>query len=172
MSTVLLGDKVTGRPIDALESPADLITITPTLLNADQYDSGDVLFDAAEIASAVRVAGGKAVLQSIVVIDRDDQKIEMDLVFLGASQSLGTKDAAPDIDDTEALDIQGIVKIGDSSNWPYVNLGGVSIATRTGIGLLLEAASDATSLFVAAITRGAPTHSTGGLRIKLGFVQA
>ena len=145
----------------------DTITITCTL-STDVYASGDTLFETQEIAGAVRVNGDTCILQSIHVIDIDDQGIEMDLLFFNANTSLGTENAAPDIDDTEVLTTLGKVNIvaGD-----YIDLGANRIATVTGIGLVLEAGAATTSLYVAGITRGTPTHSATGLTIKFGFLR-
>jgi hypothetical protein len=53
-----------------------------------------VLADSQEVASALRVANGEAVLQSIVLNDKDDQGKAMDLVFLSANVSIGTENTA------------------------------------------------------------------------------
>lgn len=145
----------------------DVISVTPTVLNADALDAGDVAFDSAEVAGAVRVSAGKSLLQSLVVIDRDDQKAQLRLVFLGANTSLGTKDSAPDIDDTEALDVLGTIEVAAAD---YIDLGANSVATIRNIGLLLKPTTG-TSVWVAAFTSGTPTYTTGGLRLKLGLIQ-
>lgn len=146
--------------------PVDVVTVTPTVLNNDAYDAGDVIFDAATITNAVPVAGGSALLQSIVVTDTADQKAQLHLVFMNAATSLGTKDSAPDIDDTEALTVLGTVEILAAS---YIDLGGASVATKTAVGLVLEAASSSRDLYVAAFSTGTPTYATGSLTIRFGF---
>lgn len=153
--------------IGQVNQPLFYVTITPTVLNNDAYDSGDVLWDSAAIAGAVRTTGGSAILQSLCLIDKDDQGVAMTLVFMSASQSLGTKDSAPDIDDTEVLDVIGHVEIASGD---YKDLGANRIATVRNIGLVVTSAT--TTVYVAAITGGTPTHTTGGIRLKLGFLQA
>ena len=142
-----------------------VVTVTASL-DTSAYAEGDVLFDTQEIASAVRTSGGIAILQSIVVIDKDDQAIELDLVFLDASTSIGTENSAPDVSDTDADDIVGIVNVAD-----YVDLGGVSIATVSAIGLEMKADASA-ALYVAGITRGAPTHTASGIIVKFAFLRS
>lgn len=145
--------------------PDDTITITCSL-DTSAYADGDVLFATQEIANAVRNNGDTCILQSVHVVDIDDQGVEMDLVFFNANTSLGTENSAPDIDDTEVLTTLGTVNVPD-----WIDLGANQIATVTGIGLLLEAGAATTSLYVAGITRGAPTHSASGLQITFGLLR-
>jgi len=145
--------------------PDTSVTITCSL-DTSAYADGDVLFATQEIAGAVRNNGDACILQSVHVVDIDDQKVEMDLIFFNANTSLGTENSAPDIDDTEVLTTLGVVNVAD-----YVDLGANSIATVTGIGLELKAGAATTSLYVAGITRGAPTYSASGLQITFGFLR-
>ena len=145
----------------------DTITITCTV-DTSAYASGDVLFDTQEIAGAVRVNGDTCILQSVHVIDIDDQGKEMDLIFFNAATSLGTENSAPDIDDSDVLTTLGKVNISADD---YIDLGANRIATVQGIGLVLEAGAATTSLYVAGITRGTPTHSATGLTIKFGLLR-
>lgn len=144
---------------------ADLIGVTLSL-DTSAYADGDVLAATQEIANAVRLPGGRATLQSVHVLDENDQGVGFDLIFMSADNALGTENSAPDISDTLARDILGFVRIAAGD---YVDLGGSRIATLTNIGLVLEAAAASTSLYVAAITRGAPTYTAAGLKLKLGF---
>lgn len=145
---------------------------TPTGALAD----GDVMAATQEIANFFLENGDRGVLQSVVAIDTDDQGVAFDLVFFNANTALGTEDSAPDIDDTEVLTVLGIVRVGESnaslpSYSPWVDLGANRVATRNGIGLHMEAGAATTSVWVAAITRGAPTYASGVVTIKLGFLQ-
>lgn len=150
-------------------SPVDLITITPTVLNADAYDAGDVVFDSTAISNAVRLLGGQAMLQSVVVADKGDQKAQLRLVFLDSNVTLGTADAAPSISDANALKVLGTVEVLAAD---YIDLGGASVATVRNIGLPIEAASGSTDVYVAAFTSGTPTYSTGDLQLRFGLLQA
>lgn len=143
----------------------EVFEVTLTLDTAI-YASGDVLSDTATIANAVVAAGGRARLRSIVVVDEDDQGIAFDIVFFGASQSLGAKNAVPNISDAATRDAQGHVSIAAGD---YIDLGGARVATKAGLDIVLEAASGSTDLFLATITRGAPTHTANGLKLRLGL---
>lgn len=138
-------------------------------LDTNIYASGDVLAATQELAGAVRVVGGTARLDSLVVVDADDQGMAFDVVFLQSNVPLGTENAAPDITDANALKILGIVSVGSSH---YLDLGGVRVATvpiAATINLQAEAAS--TSVYVAAIARDAPTHTAAGLTLRIGVAR-
>lgn len=158
----------TGSDMMQVGSPVDVITVTPTVLNADAYDAGDTVFDATVVTGAVRVSGGSALLQSIVVADKDDQKAQLRLVFFDSTVTFGTADSAPSLSDADSLKCVGSVEILAAD---YIDFGGVSVATKTAIGLLCKASGSA-NLYVAAMTSGTPTYTTGGLQLRLGFLQA
>lgn len=152
----------------------DVIDVTLSL-DTSAYADGDVLADSQEVASAFRAAGGRAILQTIHVLDEDDQGITFDLVILNANTSLGSENSAPNISDANARNI--IACGGPNTNSPlrilaadYIDLGGCKVQTKNNLGLLLEAAGGSTSLWIGAITRGAPTHTASGIRLKLGFI--
>lgn len=144
----------------------NVVTLTLSL-DTSAYGDGDVLAATQEVANAVSPPGGRAILQSVHVIDLDDQGVGFDLIFLSADSALGTENSAPDIDDMEVLDTIGMVRVGAGD---YIDLGGNRIATLSGLGLPLKAAEGQTSLWVAAIARGTPTYTANGLRLKLGFL--
>lgn len=143
-----------------------VVTVTPVVLNADALDAGDVAFDAVEIPNCLLKPGGSAILDSVVCIDTADQKAQMHLVLMNANTSIGTKDSAPDIDDTEALTIVGYTELLAAS---YIDLGGAAILSKVGLGLPVQGASSSRSLWVAGFTTGTPTYTTGCLRLQFGF---
>lgn len=145
----------------------EVIEVTLTL-DTLAYVAGDVLSDTAAIPNAVARNGGAARLHSIAVIDEDDQGAALDLVFFAANRSLGTKNSPPSISDADARDALGHVSVvtGD-----YVDLGGVRVATKSAIALVLEASAASRDVYVATITRGTPTHTANGLKLRIGLEQ-
>lgn len=152
--------------VGAVAGLADLVEVTLSL-DIAVYAAGDVLADTQPLASAVRVNGGRAVLQSLTVIDEDDQGQPLDLVFFSATQSLGIENAAASITDLAARDILGIVPVTSAD---FIDLGGVRTATLRNVGLLLEAAAASRDLFVGAISRGTGTYTASGIRLRLGLL--
>ncbi len=142
-----------------------MISVTLSL-DTNAYAAGDVLAATQEVSNYVAIAGSKSWLQSVTVIDADDQKAAMDLVFLSSNVALGTENAAPTISDANAAYVLGIVRvaIGD-----YIDLGGVSVATKYGIGMSILAPQ---GLYLGAITNGTPTHTASGVIVRLGFLRA
>lgn len=161
-------DTTTESPV-AVRQPCDVITFTPTL-DTSIYASGDTLFVATALSGVVRANDQRALLQSLVVIDKDDQKPALRLLFFSASVTFGTLNAAPSISDSDAANYLGHVDIAAAD---YVDLGGVSVACAKGINLLLESVSGATSVYIAGmLTAGTPTHTASGLVFRLGVVQS
>lgn len=147
-------------------SPGDVITVTLTV-DTNIYADGDVLADTQTVANAMRIAGGHGVLQSLQLIDPDDQGQPLDLYFFSTTHALGSENSAPSISDADAIDIFGPVPVESSD---YRDLGGVKVASVRGIGLMLEAAGGSRDLYVGAISRGTGTYAGGALTLKLSFL--
>jgi len=127
-----------------------------------------VLAATQEIAVASRAPGTRCLIQSVTVLDKDDQGKALDLVFLRTNVAIGTENAAVTVSDANADEICGIVEVtlGD-----YVDLANSQLATKTDVSILAEPASTSTSLFVAAISRGAGTYTAAGITLKIGIIQ-
>lgn len=150
----------------------NVVRITPTVLNADAYDSGDVLFTMTEIALAVDAVGGSARIEQIVIYDTDDQTAAAWQLWFGAgSTTLAALDAAPSISDTNAkgasagLGLRGLPVASAS----FIDAGGLKIATLTNVGLIVQAAADSRSVYVGAVVTGTPTQTTGGIVMDIYF---
>jgi len=147
---------------------ADVLDLVPTL-DTSIYADGDVLFDTTAITNFFRSPGEGAFLQSIHVLDEDDQGVALDLVFFNALVSLGTINAAPSISDANARAIVGIVNVPAAG---FVDLGGCRVTTLRGVGLQIRPPSGVQAAYVAGITRGGtPTYTANGLRFKFGLHQ-
>lgn len=150
-----------------VHSPGDIIAITPTL-DTSIYASGDVLFTTTAIANAVRANDGIAQLQSIVVVDKDDQKPEFILKFWSANVTYGTVNGVPSITDGDETNCLGRVAITAAD---YDDDGGASTAFKDNIGKLLKAGASSRTIWVTGkLTAGTPTHTASGLVIRLGLL--
>ena len=150
-------------PVKALD---DVITIDATP-DTNALAEGDVAFATQEVANFSTGANITSILQSVTVIDVDDQGIGIDLIFFNDNTTLGTENSAPDIDDTEAQTIIGRVQVGAGS---FYDLGANRVACVYGIGLPMKAGTGG-SIWMAGISRGAPTYAGGHLYIKLGILR-
>tara|TARA_R110002167_G_scaffold225564_1_gene430838 strand:- start:652 stop:1152 length:501 start_codon:yes stop_codon:yes gene_type:complete len=145
----------------------DVITVTPTI-ETSAIDQHDVLFDYIEIPNAVSVNGGSAIIQSIQLLDEGDQGGAIDLVFQSDNTALGTLDAAVSISDANARDILGYVSITnyfDGIAW--------QMSTKNNIGLVVKAASDTKSIYVAGVIRSASIdyNAATDIQLKIGIVK-
>lgn len=149
----------------------DVLQLTLSL-DTNIYASGDVLADTQELPESFCVSGGQAVLQSIALLDEDDQAGALDLVFLRSNVSIGTENDPLNISDAAAREILSIVRFvaGD-----YIDLVNSQLAMKAtgdyGMGTLLEPTTG-TSLYVAAISRDTKTYTAGGIILKIGLLRS
>ena len=147
---------------------ADTVLDLTLTVDSDVYAANDVLAATQELASAARTTGGCGIIQTISVMDLDDQGVAMDLVFLDDSTAIGTENAAVSLADSDADAVLGYVSIAASD---YCDLINSQVATVNNVGFHYKCATGSTSLYVAAITRGGtPTHTASGLSIKFGVL--
>jgi len=157
-----------GERVEAL-GPDDLVEVTLSL-DTSAYASGDVLAATQEVAS-VFSGRRRAWLESLVVLDKDDQGQGLDVVFLRSNAALGTENAAFAPSDAIAEEILGIVEVASGNFYDLTNS---QIAIKSaaagdaGMGVLLEPASG-TSLYVGVVSRGTGTYTASGVVLKLGL---
>lgn len=148
---------------------ADVISVT-LVADTSIYANNDVLAIPQEVTGVFRQQAGRVKLDSVVVLDGDDQGTAIDLVFSDSNITLGTINAAISVSDADAAKIVGHVAVAAADFKDYINS---MIAVKTGVGLVMEAAAASTSLWVSAVVRsGTPTYTASGLKLKLGFVPA
>lgn len=157
-----------GTAFDGTKVSSFTKTWTETLtLDTNAYAAGDYLADRLELTRVSRVAGLAVVLQSLTVIDVDDQGAAFDVLLFSQSFTAGTKNNAWAVTDAEMVaGFQGGLRIAAAD---YVDLGGNRVATLSGLGLVLQPA--ATSLFVGTISQGSPTYTAAGLTLIFGFLR-
>ena len=131
----------------------------------DAYASGDVLFAAVEVPEVAIHNGDAILLDAVKLIDDDEIKQAIDLIFLKSEVAIGdVNDAATVPSGAEYL---GTVKIVATD---YTDLGDISVAEKKNVNEILATAEDSTSLWVAGIVRGAATYTTtAGLSLMLSF---
>jgi len=138
-----------------------------------QYTAGDVLAAPQELAG-VCPAGHPVKLESVSLLDADDQGSALELYILRSSVTMGAENAAVAWTDANADEVLTMVPIGTAD---YTDLGSSEFATRSaagghaGMGAICYALAGE-SLYVGAVTRGTPTHTAGGVTLKFGFADA
>lgn len=144
------------------------VDVTFSLDAGGAYAAGDVLADSQVIAACMRVENGTGVLSGFVLSDEDAQGIELDVVLLSANVALGAENAAVSITDADARNILGIVNVPADA---WVDLGAAKVATLLNVNVPVKAVTGTEDLYVALITRGAPTHTASGIRGRFTFFQ-
>jgi hypothetical protein len=143
-------------------------TVAFTTLNADAYDAGDVLAATQEVADAVRFPGGTGILQSLLIVDGDDQAAAITTVYIFQSNvALGTEDSAVSITDANALEILGIIVIAVADWTDLINS---KAAFKSNLGIPIKAEADSTSIYIALQTAGTPTQTSLGMTGRLGIL--
>ena len=132
--------------------------------DTDAYADGDVLWNTLEVTGALRSGGPfTGVIQSVTVIDYDDQGGTIDLVFFSGNSSLGTTNSAVSM--TDNTNVLGVVNI---ATWD--DLINSQVAMETNVGLVVQSTS--TSIWCGAVTRAAVTYtSTKANYVRIGILQ-
>lgn len=138
-------------------------------LDTSAYSSGDTIADTQELPDAVKVNDAGGILQSLTVIDKDDQGVAFDVWLMDANVSMGTENSAPNISDTNAASIIGRVAVATGD---YVDLGGCRVANIKNINLPIKPVAGGTSIYVAIVNgSGTPTFTASGVVLRFGIVQ-
>lgn len=131
------------------------------------YADNDVLAVPQAIAGVFSPVNVPRKLDTVLVLDEDDQGTAIDLIFFNASATLGTINDVAAISDADARKIVGHVSIAAADFHDLVNS---QYAMKTGLGLIMKGADESSDLYIGAMVRsGTPTYSAGGLKLKLGF---
>lgn len=146
----------------------DLVPVTLTCDTGILADN-DVIADTQEVANAFN-SDGFALLQSLILIDEDDQKQDVDILFFSGSGTLGTENSGASISDANTREYLGKVSILIAD---YLDLGGAAVAQAVNCGLILKAINNSMpSLYVAAVCRsGTPTYTAAGIKLRLGLIK-
>tara|TARA_B100000519_G_C13987433_1_gene317573 strand:+ start:51 stop:569 length:519 start_codon:yes stop_codon:yes gene_type:complete len=154
-----------------------IIRVVPAL-STDAYAQHDVLFTATEIPHAVSGKGGCSKLVAMYVLDKTNTNSDIHFVFSEGSTALGTINATADISDSDltALGINGVCYMDGSQATIGAGLDNARIyqvmplsgsAEDSNSMLLLQAASDSTSVYVQALLSSGttPTYAADSLQL-------
>ena len=146
-----------------------VFTITPDT-HTEAAAVNESVFQADELANFMSEKGGTAIIQSIVILDDDDNGNSLDIVFMDTTGLLDASDDATVIDAADGAIPDAILGVVNVSNY----FDGVlwQIGQKDGIGLAIKSASTTRSIYISAINRGGTaTWTAAGLRLKIGYVQ-
>jgi hypothetical protein len=148
--------------------PIQYVDVTMTAAT-NLLTAGDVIAATQVVSNAAAAINEPVLLQSVTVIDVDDQKAILSAVFLDSDVVFGVEEAAPSITDANALKLQGLVAFAVAD---YVDVGGASIATAKNVGLVLKPALGTRDVYMALYTpaTSTPTYAGGAITVRLGFM--
>ena len=142
-----------------------IVSVTP-VCDTSAYTAADVLFPSTEVAGAVRVSGGKSVLETVCLLDEDDQAAAViNLFFLRSNVALGTANNAISISDADARELIGWVSLAATD---FADLIASRFACVRNVGLIVQPTTG-TSIWVAGQCAGTPTQTASGIKLRLGF---
>lgn len=145
-----------------------VVTPTVTVSTTPAYAAGDSVGGKLTLTSAVRVSGGIALLQSVVILDRANQKPAGTLLIFDSDPSAATiTDNAAFVYSTDDLKVVAAIPVATTD---YITINSKAIANIRNIGALVKAASG-TTLYAAFVLTSTPTFAaTTNVQIELGLI--
>lgn len=147
-------------------SPIQYVNVTP-VCDTSAYTGGDTLFDATVVQGATFGLDKPAILDTIVVLDEDDQTAaNMTLYFFDAKVTFGTINSAPSISDADMRNCLGYVTLASAA---FLDVGNSKVACALNVRMIVKPVAGTTNIYVAATTAGTPTQTASGIKLRLGF---
>ena len=131
------------------------------------YASGDLIADTQQLDAFFNKTDGRGVVNSITIIDQDNQGAAIYIMFHSTTTSMGSENSAPNISDANlAAGLLGIVAVATTD---YVTVSGAKVACIKNIGLPVKAVSGTDDLYVSVLnSTGTPTYTASGLNLTIG----
>ena len=139
----------------------NIVRVTPTVI-AGTTHVDDVMFLTTEIPNAVSSRGGVSLLHSVGIIDYDNEKHNIDLIFMRNNVSIGAADAAPAWSDSDIVDAEMIGAIDIDWDTAAVSLSVAHMAFFSGtnrnantqqLPMMIQATEGSTSAYFTAIAK-------------------
>ena len=152
----------------------ELVVIKPSIvtvsirpvIDTGLYASGDALGARFGLPNVVGKDGGSAILESVVVLDQDDEGVQIDFPLFTKTFTGTTDNDAFAITDDDLQNCIGHVSVSN-----YANFNVNQVGTARGLGLAFTIPTGR-SLFCQAVVRGTPTYaSSDDLTFIFTFIQ-
>ena len=138
-------------------------------LDTSASTAGDVVadFQKMEFNSIASNIISRGTINNIVVIDKDDQGAEMDVVFSDKPDTtppvLGTEGSAVSISDADAATIIGAINVPSAN---YIDLINSQVA-KPDVSAPIPFDVNQSYLYVGVVTRGTPTYTASGVKLRI-----
>ena len=143
------------------------LQVTPTVSTTPAYTAKDAVGGLLTFSNAVRASGGTGRIEAIQIVDKGQQRADLDLVLFDRTFTAPTDNAVFAPTDAETLFCVGWIPVGAGN---YADFSTNSVAAINNVGL--EFVLNGTDLFGALVTRGTPTYtSTSDIVVTLTILQ-
>jgi len=168
LSVVIASDQIAG--LNNVGGYTKTIKITPTVSTSPAYTAGDAVGGKETLTAALRTSNGTVILESLVLLDRANQKQPMEVIIFDADPSAATiTDNTAFVYSTDDLKVVARISIAATD---YVTLNSKAIANLRGLGVAIKGNDSSTSLYAALVTTGTPTFAaTTDIQLSFGFLQ-
>ena len=138
-----------------------IVRVTPTVI-AGTTASDDVMFTTTEIPNVVSSRGGVSLLHAVGIIDYDNEKHNLDIIFMKNNVSIGAADSAPSWSDSDIVDAEIIGGIDVDWDVARVGLSVADMAFFSGtnrnantqqLPMMIQATEGSTSAYFAAVAK-------------------
>lgn len=145
-----------------------VVTPTITVSTSPAYTAGDSIGGKITLANAVRISGGTTLLQSIMILDRANQKPTGTILVFNADPAAATiTDNAAFVFSTDDLKVVAPIPV---NTFDYITINTKAVAMLRNLGAEVKAASG-TTLYAAFVTTSTPTFAaTTDVQIAFGFI--
>jgi hypothetical protein len=142
------------------------LSVTPTI-STGIYAAKDAIGGLLTFANAASSSGRPIMVSSASLIDKDQERAEIDLVLFKASIGAPTDNAVFDPTDAELIECVGVIQFNIVD---YADFSDNCVAVRYGLGLDIDL--DGTDLYGALVARSTPTYTaTNDIVVSLRIVQ-
>tara|TARA_Y100000593_G_scaffold95130_1_gene200425 strand:- start:3825 stop:4307 length:483 start_codon:yes stop_codon:yes gene_type:complete len=149
-----------------------IIYVTATT-DAEQINQNKVVAQSIEIPNAVDDAGGASKITSLSLIDETNSTMECDIVFSGLATAISGDEGKAVGEDVSDLDTTISKMLGSVSiaSGDYTDMIDSRLATKSGIDLIVQAATGSTSIYMHIINRGSAVTfgETNDVKVNIGL---
>lgn len=151
----------------------DLIDVTLTTVAA-AIGNNEVISQSIEIENAVAVNGGTGIIQSIMLLDEDDEAPIVELLFSQVDTAI--TDAASEAIGNSVSDLDATFRsfLGKVIVSDWSDIIDAQMAIKRNVGLVVKAASDTTSIYVHCVNRSGGNYTPAAvtdLKMRIGIVK-
>jgi len=158
------GDSNRSAIFTDVRSKLARLPATPTVSTSPAYSAKDAVGGLLTFSNAVRASGGACRIDSVQVVDKSQQRPDLELILFDRSVTAPTDNLVFNPSDTELTYVVGVIYIGGWSD--------LSTNSVTDIPVGRDVVLNGTDLYGVLITRSTPTFaSTSDIVVTVNVLQ-